>query len=189
MSYKPRTQYQGMAYSNTYVFPISSTSTSTSSTLTSGTLRLSPFYNPQTLSITRIGLEVNTAGDSTSVVRLGIYNDNNCKPSSLVLDAGTVAANVAGIPEVILGSTLSLPPGWYWIGGAVQGVTTTQPNIVTVSVIPTTGLLFGSAGSTIPGAATILQGWAQASVTGALPTTFTGGLGTSGSPRLFFKLA
>jgi hypothetical protein len=61
-----------------------------------------------------------------------------------------------------------MPPGLYWIGGVLQGVSTTQPTF-------RTGFYFYPSlamSSTIPNAGTTVVGYEATGVTGALPATF-----------------
>jgi hypothetical protein len=77
------------------------------------------FYVGNTTTFDRIGcttaLTVTTAG----TVRLGIYSDTNGAPSSLVLDAGTVAFSAVSTSYLITISQ-SLNAGWYWLAFNMQ---------------------------------------------------------------------
>ena len=103
-------------------------------------------------------------------------------------NAGNVATGgVAGVYEIAV--SLSLSPGVYWVGGAVQGVTTTQPTMRTVS---STGYpIFLPLGTSLPSAGQIAFGWNETSVTGAL-TNFTSGPSRNagaGPARIGFKVS
>jgi hypothetical protein len=61
---------------------------------------------------TKIGIRVNVAG--TGAVRLGIYNNANARPSTLVLDAGTVDPGTTGVKEITISQSVS-DNSWYWL--------------------------------------------------------------------------
>jgi hypothetical protein len=171
-----------------YAFPISGNSTGTSPSLGVGTLRVLPWVVTRTFSIDRIGGEVTAIGDVGSLLRLGVYADNgNAYPGALVLDAGTIAGDSATAQQVTC--ALTLAPGLYWIGGAVQAVTTTQPTVRIVGAFAPTSPLIS--GTSIPGANAVVQCYAQTSVTGALPATFSTTIAVSitPAPRLFVRAA
>jgi hypothetical protein len=73
--------------------------------------RASPFYIPVSTSFDRIAVNVTTAGTASALVRLGIYNVVDGLPTTLVIDAGTVAADTTGVKEITI--ALTLAPGWY----------------------------------------------------------------------------
>jgi hypothetical protein len=164
-------------------------STGTSSTLGVGTLRVTPWYVPAAMSITRLGAEVTSAGDAGSKFRLGIYTASATTglPSTLLLDAGTINGDSATVQEITVAQALTA--GLYWVGGVVQSVTTTQPTMRASGVVDNTpfALPFGSS---IPAANQLVLGFSLAGVTGALPATFGAVSGAGGSaPRVFVKAA
>lgn len=171
-----------------YLFTSSPGALSTSATLGVGTLRLVPWLIETKLSIDRLGAEVTLVGDAGSLLRLGIYGDTgNVYPGSLLLDAGTIAGDSATVQQITI-STLTLPPGLYWVGGAVQAVTTTQPTVRTVSAW-TPPVTLGLSTS-LPAAGQSSFGFTQASVTGALPANFSATVGIAGAaPRLLARAA
>jgi hypothetical protein len=68
----------------------------------------------------------------TGTVRLGIYNHDNStgKPTTVLLDAGTVSANAASTNfQITINQTLDA--GWYWLAVNVTSSPTTL-NIVYV---------------------------------------------------------
>jgi len=86
----------------------------------------------QPITITRIGAEINAAGQAGSLLRLGIYNDSNGIPGSLLLDAGTIAGDSAmSVQEITISQALS--PGVYWFAAVVQAAASTQPTVYVVS--------------------------------------------------------
>lgn len=166
-----------------YYFTPNATSTSTSSTLGNGTLRLTPHYIPNATALTKIGAEVTSASAST-LFRLGIYaDDGEGRPGRLIVDAGTIDGGSATVQEKDIAVTIG--PGWYWFGGAVQNAAGTQPTMRTSSS-------FGPSvdnGSSTPSTGASAIARAQASVTGALPATFTdtGAAAGGATPRIFIK--
>lgn len=168
---------------NHYFFPLGQGSASTSNTLGNGTLRLYPWIVTRSCTLDRLGGDITVIGDAASTVRLGIYADNGSfYPGSLVLDAGTISGNSATLQTITISQALS--PGVYWIGGAVQGVTTTQPTVRTMASQTFQPMGLGTSVST---GATVI-GYQESSVTGALPSTFSSTVTTSGGgPRIHVR--
>jgi hypothetical protein len=73
-----------------------------------------PIVTDQAMTITRLGIEVTSAGGSGSVVRLGIYADSDGLPGSLVLDAGTINGTSATYQEITISQALSASTR-YWL--------------------------------------------------------------------------
>lgn len=72
-----------------------------------GYMRGGPILVPRSLTVDRIGLEVTTSA-ATAVVRLGIWNaDADGRPTSLVLDAGTIDGSSTGVKEITISQALS----------------------------------------------------------------------------------
>lgn len=162
-----------------YFFPNSESSSGTSVTLGNGNLRVTPWLLETTVKIDRLGGEVSVVGDAGSKIRIGVYADTgNAYPGSLLLDAGVIAGDSATLQD-ITGLSLTLAPGLYWLGGAVQLVTTTQPTVRTLSgYAPPVSFGFGTSA---PGANSTAFGYTHTGVTGALPATFTSTIAVSGS--------
>lgn len=160
--------------------------TSTSNTLGVGSLRMYAFIVPTAVTFTAIGAEVTVAGDAGSKVRLGIYaDDGNGLPSARVLDAGTIAGDTVGVQEVACNATLT--PGIYWIGGAVQDVTTTQPTMRTIGS-PILPIQVYSA--SLPATNQNVTGVNLGGVTGSFPSTVAPSTANSGNAiRCFVKAA
>lgn len=73
-----------------------------------------PFPVPETAAYDQIAIKVDSAAASGTTARLGIYRDNgNAYPGDLVLDAGTVPADVAGVQALPINLTLNR--GLYWL--------------------------------------------------------------------------
>jgi hypothetical protein len=144
---------------------------------------LTPVYFHRSVTIDRLGCEVTTAGNAGSVGRLGVYADNgNLYPGTLLLDAGTVAADSTGIKEVTV--SLVIPVGVVWVGLAVQAATSSVPTWRIVSGSPPLGDDVNTAVNATD------NGYGQSSVSGALPSTFTTTMTrTSVARRIFWRIA
>ena len=102
----------------------------------------------------RIGVQVNTLA-AGEVARLGIYNSleaaDGLKPSTLLLDAGTVSVATTGAKEVTISQ--ALPIGWYFLAIVTESVTPkfVGPNVASAITVPVVGLntVVGSAPNTI----------------------------------------
>lgn len=75
-------------------------------------IHLCPIHFPEQITLDRIGLE-NTTATSGALARVGIYNDSNGLPSSLLLDAGEFSIAATGIKQVTINQIVSA--GWYWL--------------------------------------------------------------------------
>jgi hypothetical protein len=74
-----------------------------SANLAVGSLRLAPMYTPRPLVLAGIGVNITVAGEAGSHFRPAIYRDSgDIYPGALVLDPGTVPADVVAMPELIL---------------------------------------------------------------------------------------
>jgi hypothetical protein len=173
--------------SGNYYFPYSQGTSSTSNTLGTGTLRVTPIILATAITITRLGAEITAIGDVGSKLRLGIYADSGSGyPSTLVLDAGQIAGDSATVQELTVSKALAA--GIYWLGAVVQSVTTTQPTARTANIMhPDVPVPLGT---TIPSAGAAAASLATSGITGALPGTFPAGATGSGQVvRLFYKIA
>lgn len=172
--------------SGNYFYTASDGVASTAATLGNGTLRLVPWIVSQPMTIDRLGAEVTIIGDVSSKFRIGIYYDNgNCYPGNLVVDAGQIAGDSATVQTLTV--SVGLAPGLYWIGGAVQAAASTQPTMRTMTGwVPPVHLPLGTS---TPGAGQAPFGYSQTSVTGALPSTFTTSLSIVGNAaRIFARI-
>ena len=128
--------------------------------------------------------------------RIGIYADDGTGlvTGAPILDAGSISTGTgnagtvatAGTPGVYeITTSILLPPGLYWVGGAVQGAATTQPTMR--SVLPST-ILNGppSNAMAVPNLQNI--GYQVTGVSGALPT-WSGTSQSGTAVRIFFKIA
>ncbi len=91
----------------------------TTSNATASELRLLPFYLQGSRTIDRIGCNVTTAGTAGHVARLGIYNADAATglPTTVLVDAGTVAVDTTGVKEVAVSATTH---GLHWLGLTAQ---------------------------------------------------------------------
>jgi hypothetical protein len=133
------------------------------------TTNFTHFYVGKTTSFDRIGFSTGTV-TTAGIVRLGIYQDTNGAPGSLVLDAGTAAFNSSSNTAYLITINQTLTPGWYWLAFNMQSGNS---------------LFFGNGGnqtgisgvqrmtSTSP-FTTMVSGYNQSSVSGAFPSTATG---------------
>jgi hypothetical protein len=132
-----------------------------------------PVFINKTVTADRISLNVSGAGTAGAVLRMGIYNsDANYQPSTLLLDAGTVAANAIGVKEITINQVLT--PGVYWIGAV--GQVANVGNCTAYSSSAYTGMLSMTSYLT-----QTFTGYQMGpSITGALPSTFTLGFPGNG---------
>ena len=172
--------------SGNYFFPIGGGATSTN-TLPNGFLYLSAWDLPNTVTLTRLGIDVSAAGDAGSKIRLGIYADTGAGyPGALVLDAGQLLGDSATMQELTISQTLSA--GTYWIGAVGQSITTTAPTVRMASGY-TPHYPMG-VGTSLPGANTAISSYSQSGVTGLLPSTFSSTVSANPrAPRLVAKAA
>lgn len=147
-------------------------------------LRLSPFFVPRAVTLTRLGMEIVAVGDAGSTVRLGIYADDGTgQPGALLLDAGTIPGDAVAMVEIVI--NLALPAGQYWVGNVVQGAPVTQPSL---RVMNNSLTLVGI--STIPAAGTGYYTFTVTGVAGALPNPVGILIPSSASPmHTFIKVA
>lgn len=73
-----------------------------------------PILIPTTTTYDRIGVTTGSTFSGTGTVRVGIYNNTNGKPSTVVLDAGTISATALSTAyEITISQTLAA--GFYWL--------------------------------------------------------------------------
>jgi len=83
-----------------------------------------PIYIPQSTDFDRLACRTGTF-NASNTVRLGIYSDLNGRPSSLILDAGTVSASAA-TTDYLITISQTLETGVYWLAFNSISNTTTQ---------------------------------------------------------------
>jgi hypothetical protein len=152
-------------------------------TFGNNTLRTSPVTITGVVNVTEIGVQIQTAGNAGSTIRMGIYADNGGRPGALIVDGGTVPGDaVSTFAKVTINVTLV--QGTYWFAAVCQNSATLIPSCL--SSLASTMDLGTPTGNVTSGSAAIVA----AGVTGALPNPFpNGGLdyGSSGPPRMVFK--
>ena len=181
--------------SGNYYLCNSPSGSSTNGALGNGTLRLGGWLVTTPVTITRLFTDFTVAGEANSVFRIGIFaDDGSGRAGALVLDAGTISTGTGNAGTVATGGTpgvyeltvsITLQPGLYWVGGAVQGAPTTQPTMRTVSNPLSPG---GPMGTTLPAAGGSHGGYIATGVTGALASLSAPGFSGS-APRIGFKVA
>jgi len=125
-----------------------------------------PFLVPETHTFTSINIET-TAAAAGKFVRLGIYNDNDGIPDSLVLDAGAISVALPiGAKFIVINQVLFA--GWYWLAIVGDGTPTLRAGSNTSSPLPWLGFTSGID-------VTYHIGWTVAQAYGALPDPFTPG--------------
>ena len=147
-------------------------------TITNNQLRGYPWTVSQRVRIDRIGAEVTIVGDAGSVIRIGLYEDNDGLPGDLITEFGTVPGDSVGAHEITVDETLE--PGIYWLAAAVQNVSVTSP---TLRVTNTSSAIPGVSGTSF-GSGNGFVGVVQSSVSGALPSPFVPADSTSAMVRI-----
>jgi hypothetical protein len=84
-----------------------------------------PIYISSTNTFDRIQITTGSTWSGSGVMRLGIYNDSNGSPSTVLLDAGTVSPT-AGNTTYTITISQSLDPGWYWLANNSQTAAATN---------------------------------------------------------------
>ena len=167
-----------------WYLPLGSTSTTTG-TVTIDRMFCMPWRVPNTISIDRIGCEITSTGGAGSVVRLGVYRDDNGLPGALVVDAGAGVNGTSATVQSITISATELVRGNYWLAVAAQVGTT--PTFRMASVGPDYQIPMTSAptANQLPGCVY------QASVSGAFPATFGTPVVASiqAQPRIHIRVA
>jgi hypothetical protein len=128
-------------------------------------------YIPVTQTLDRIAIATASTFSGTGTVRLGIYNNTNGLPSTVVLDAGTVTPTAAStVYEITISQ--SLTPGFYWLAFNQQG---TAPSTGTYSGNTAStndpNPLIGGGSASVAGA--LIQSLIESSITGAFTTAGT----------------
>ena len=140
----------------------------TAGSLSTSTTYYTPIYITKTATVDRLVVRTASTFSGTGVVRLGIYNsDSNGQPSTVLLDAGTVATSAASTDYSITVSQ-SLTPGTYWLAMNTQTAATTNTYQSIIGTANTVGILQDMGAASTVGA--LHSGYLQASVTGAFAT-------------------
>ena len=148
--------------SGTYYTTSSNTGTLAAAGSTTGTVSYLPFLVERTTTFDRIACRTSTTITGTSTVRLGIYNNSNKQPTTVLLDAGTVSVNATStIFSITINQTLN--PGWYWLAHVVNSTTGTHSFLQVADAIH-----FGQ--TALSATFTLQPAYTQTGVTGAFAT-------------------
>lgn len=94
--------------------------------LSANQVRYFPILVDTTITIDQFGLEVTAAGAAATTLRMGLYSaDTDWQPTSLILDAGTVAADSLGV-KTLSPTAFSLAPGRYVLAINTDGAPTVR---------------------------------------------------------------
>ena len=143
-------------------------SSSSSLTVTFQTTYYVPIVFNDTNTFDRISIATGASYSGTGAVRLGIYNNDSTtgKPSTVLLDAGTVATTAASTNyEITISQSLSA--GAYWLAFCVQTAPTIA-NFVNLNGTTGVGFIVSTTGVTFNAGA-----WTQTGVAGAFATAGT----------------
>lgn len=122
----------------------------------------SPIYLTGSVTFDRIACRTGATFAGTATVRLGIYNNSAGKPSTVLLDAGTISAIAANTTYTItINQTLN--SGWYWLAFNSQTNATTNNYASSTSITYPTAQKLSTGGNIT----SIQQGWIQDGVTAA----------------------
>lgn len=94
-----------------------------------------PLFIARAVSITKLGFQVTTLASGNA--RVGLYNDVNGQPGTLVVESGALSVSTTGVKEATVAST-PLVPGLYWIAF----VTDVAPSVnchAATNVVPVIG--------------------------------------------------
>lgn len=164
-----------------YTMPITGTALSTSGALTAGRIYTHPFLVPKTITIDRLAVNVTTLVASGKC-RLGIYNDSNGEPGTLLLDAGEVDTSATGVKTLTVNQALT-GGALYWLAILSNSATHILRAAVVADVVNVLGLdnTLGTAG---------INGFYAAQSYGALPGTFPTVTNQTGAqPLVFVRLS
>jgi hypothetical protein len=124
-----------------------------------------PIYLPATTSFDRLAVLTSSTFSGTAVVRMGIYahDVSTGKPSTLILDAGTVSCTATNtVYQITISQTLNA--GFYWLVMNVQTGATVNGFIGSTAGLANVNYLIPYRPSP---STSFLTGWAENSVTGA----------------------
>lgn len=139
-----------------------------------------PFYVNKPTTFDRIACVTGSSFSGTATMRLGIYNSGSAqnKPSTVVLDAGTVSCTAASTAYAITINE-TLQAGFYYLAGNTQTAATT--NVFTATSQANTYFNPPLANATTT---SFNLGWSESGVTGAFATANASQFGTPLSIRV-----
>ena len=148
--------------SGTYYTTSSNTGSTQATVTTTGTVSYLPFLVERTTTFDRIACRTSTTITGTSTVRLGIYNNSDKRPTTVLLDAGTVSVNATStVYSITINQTLN--PGWYWLAHVVNSTTGTHSFLQVADAVP-----FGQ--TALSATFGLQPAYTQTGVTGAFAT-------------------
>ena len=110
-----------------------------SSVVTANRIYYMPIYVEETTTYIRIGIEVNAGDGAGGVADLRIFEWDNGVPGDLILSAGTVSTNGAGLKEIVIAEALT--PGYYFLAVRCdQTPTLVGPSPSLSTTVPVSGL-------------------------------------------------
>jgi len=154
-----------------------------------GFMRAAPWLVPMSAEADALAVEVAGSGEAGAVLRLGLYlsDERHSYPGALLIDAGTVPADVGGYQTIALPSGFVVPAGLLWTVAVPQLCPTTPPSVRAVLNVGNPQLSWGAS---LPSAAGTSLGYIATGVTDALPATFPPGIGAAQTPpRLLVRWA
>jgi hypothetical protein len=133
-------------------------STSAHNTFTAGRTYFTPIYIAATTTLDRIAIRTHSNFSGSGLFRLGIFNnDSNSKPSTVLLDAGTVTPTAASTTYTIT-INQQLDKGFYWL--AMNTITAAATNnIVSTGNASSINPLLGTFSADPAFTNGIIQGW------------------------------
>jgi hypothetical protein len=169
--FQPRYMVTGYGYSSFVPAAITNSALSTNNQMCAV-----PFYVPNSINLTNLGLYVSVLlGTTSQGVRLGIYANKTTDdyPDTLVKDAGRVETSLtfgATGWNINSFSAVALTQGLYWLVACRQATNAPTVSCLSETVQGSSPLPIyqTSLGNTSAGIA-----WVQTGVTGAFPATFT----------------
>lgn len=145
-------------------------------------LRTTPVFIPQPITIDQLGVEIVTAGEAGSSMRLGIFDDASGLPGDPLTDV-VVSASTIATPMGTVSPSLTLLRGWYHFGGVPQNAPTTGPFVRSTTAATDDYPIFSTSTP-----ATRPVGYSKAGVSGALSNYGTSVVNTNVAPCLWVRL-
>ena len=136
--------------------------------------------------MTGFSIQVTTGGSAGAVIRAGLYKGDGTagRPSTLLVDAGTLAATSSGVNLNFTFAVQTLAAGLYWLALVGQGAPATQPTVGQNNSIGNSPFVTDPTNAQTSGA-----GYSQAAVAGALPTPAVPAAAVGGVPLCFSILS
>lgn len=138
-------------------------------TATLNVVYYSQIFIPRTTTFDRIAIKSGSNFSGTGVVRLGIYATSNGKPSTLIADYGTVSVTaLSTVYTITINQTL--PTGFYWLAAVMQTAATTSTFSGNAGNIAAYQNYQNLPYDPTMGTGSVITGYNQAGVSGALAT-------------------